>query len=273
MSRSKRELDAVARWKPGQKWYQPFMARVIIRLCRFFMTTLNSLDIERLEQFEALKHRQGRGLLTFSNHVSLFDDPILPPNFDLPRYEEIRWAATDAVNFFGSPLVAWFFTLGKGVPIVRGAGLDQSGFHFLRDRLREGQWVHIFPEGGRTRHPMALMTHPFKSGVGRLMAETQPIALPYYHYGMHEILPIGSKIPRLGKTVRLIFGDPIDCDERYLQGVIEQAEGAELSGPALWEALAARTYDTLRELELMVHPSAASTAVSPPAAGGVRHGD
>lgn len=263
MSRSKCELDAVARWKPGQKWYHPFMAGVIIRLCRFFMTTLNSLDIERLEQFEALKHRQGRGLLTFSNHVSLFDDPILPPNFDLPRYEEIRWAATDAVNFFGSPLVAWFFTSGKGVPIVRGAGLDQSGFHFLRDRLREGQWVHIFPEGGRTRHPMALMTHPFKSGVGRLMAETQPIALPYYHYGMHEILPIGSKIPRRGKAVRLIFGDPIDCDERYLQGITEQAEGAELSGPALWEALAARTYDTLRELELMVHPSAASTAVSP----------
>ena len=273
MSRSMRELDAVARWKPGQKWYHPFMAGVIIRLCRFFMTTLNSLDIERLEQFEALKHRQGRGLLTFSNHVSLFDDPILPPNFDLPRYEEIRWAATDAVNFFGSPLVAWFFTLGKGVPIVRGAGLDQSGFHFLRDRLREGQWVHIFPEGGRTRHPMALMTHPFKSGVGRLMAETQPIALPYYHYGMHEILPIGSKIPRRGKAVRLIFGDPIDCDERYLQGITEQSEGVELSGPALWEALAARTYDTLRELELMVHPSAASTAVSPPAAGGVPHGD
>jgi hypothetical protein len=78
---------------------------------------------------------------------------------------------------------------------------------------------------------------------------------------MHEILPIGSKIPRRGKAVRLIFGDPIDCDERYLQGITEQ--GAELSGPALWEALAARTYDTLRELELMVHPSAASTAVSP----------
>jgi hypothetical protein len=36
-----------------------------------------------------------------------------------------------------------------------------------------------------------------------------------------------------------------------------------LSGPALWEALAARTYDALRELELKVHPSAASTAVSP----------
>ena len=256
VSKVKREQDAVARWKPGQKWYHPLMAAVIIRLCQFFMTTMNSLDIEGVERFESLKLRRGRGLLTFSNHVSLFDDPILPPNFGLPRYEEIRWAATDAVNFFGSPLTAWFFTSGKGVPIVRGAGLDQPGFQFLRDRLREGQWVHIFPEGGRTRHPLALMTHPFKSGIGHLIAETQPIALPFYHYGMHEILPIGSKVPRIRKAVRLVFGNPIDCDERYLQGIKRQAEGADLSGPALWEALATRAYDALRELELLVHPSA-----------------
>ena len=256
MPKSNREQQAVARWNPDQKWYHPFMAAIVIRLCRFFMTTLNSLNIEGVEKFESLKHRQGRGLLTFSNHVSLFDDPLLPPNFGLPRYEEIRWTATDAVNFFGSPLTAWFFNLGKGVAIVRGAGLDQPGFHFLRDRLREGQWVHIFPEAGRTRHPLALMTHPFKPGVGHLMAETQPIALPFYHYGMHEILPIGSKLPRRGKAVRLAFGDPIDCDERYLQGIARQAEGAELSGPALWEVLTARTYDALRQLELLMHPSA-----------------
>ncbi len=144
----------------------------------------------------------------------------------------------------------------SGVPIVRGAGLDQPGFHFLLDRLREGQWVHIFTEGGRTRHPLALMSHPFKSGIGRLIVETQPIAIPFYHYGMHKVLPVGSKVPRRGKAVRLVFGDAIDCDERYLQGIARQSEGAELSGLALWEALAARTYDALRHLELTVHPSA-----------------
>jgi hypothetical protein len=72
---------------------------------------------------------------------------------------------------------------------------------------------------------------------------------------MHEVLPIGSKILRRGKAVRLVFGDPIDCDERYLQDVARQAEGAELSGPVLWETLADRAYDALRQLELLVHPS------------------
>jgi hypothetical protein len=75
---------------------------------------------------------------------------------------------------------------------------------------------------------------------------------------MHEILPIGSKILRRGKDVRLVFGDAIDCDERYLQDVARQGEGAELSGLALWETLAARTYDALRQVELLVHPSPAN---------------
>jgi monolysocardiolipin acyltransferase len=232
------------------------MAAVVIRLSKLLMTTFNSLDIEGLEKFEALKHRRGRGLLTFCNHVSLFDDPWLPPNFGLPPYREVRWTATDALNFFGSPFTAWFFNLGKGVAIVRGAGLDQPGFHFLRDRLREGEWVHIFPEAGRTRHPLALLTQPFKSGIGNLIAETQPIALPFYHYGMHEIMPIGSKFPRRGKAVRLRFGDPIDCDEPYLKGVRRAEEGMALSGPALWDALTDRTYDALRELELLINPNA-----------------
>ena len=93
MSMSKREQDALNRWKPGQKWYHPFVAAVVIRLSKFFLTTVNSLDIEGVEKFQSLNQRQGRGLLTFSNHVSLFDDPLLPPNFGLPRYEEIRWAS------------------------------------------------------------------------------------------------------------------------------------------------------------------------------------
>jgi hypothetical protein len=73
---------------------------------------------------------------------------------------------------------------------------------------------------------------------------------------MHEILPVGKKLPRIRKAVRLVIGDAIDCDERYLQGITRQADGPELSGPALWEALAARTYDALRRLELLVNPSA-----------------
>lgn len=256
MSTDRRESAAVARWKPGRRWYHPSLAFLVIRLSRFIMNTLNTLTIERLEVLHSLRERDGRGLLTFSNHVSLFDDPLLISNFNVTRYDDVRWVAADAINFFGSPFKAWLFTAGKAVPIARGSGLNQPGLAFVRDRLAEGAWVHIFPEGGRTRDPRALMTHPVKTGIGRLMAEAQPIALPFYHYGMHEVLPVGARLPRRGKSVRLVFGDPVDCSRAYIREVAPALEAGGAAGPPLWEALAERAYDALHRLETAVHPAA-----------------
>ena len=263
MSLEKREQAAVARWKPGRRWYYPLLAALVIRTSKFVMTSMNTLEIERMERFEQLRQDRGRGLLTYSNHVSLFDDPILVSNFSLPRYEEIRWTATDALNFFGSRPKAWLFTAGKGVPIVRGAGINQPGFRFLRDRLAEGEWVQIFPEGGRTRDPQALMGASFKAGIGRLMAEARPVILPFYHYGMHEVLPVGAKLPRRGRTVRLVFGEPVGCDEAYMRHAAARAGDPDLQGPPLWEALAAAAHDALRRLEIEVHPAAGAPAAQP----------
>ena len=260
MSLEKREQAAVARWKPGRRWYHPVVAALVIRTSKFVMTSMNTLEVEGMERFEQLCRDRSRGLLTYSNHVSLFDDPILVSNFSLPRYEEIRWTATDALNFFGSRPKAWLFTVGKGVPIVRGAGIQQAGFRFLRDRLAEGAWVQIFPEGGRTRDPQALMRDSFKAGIGRLMAEARPLVLPWYHYGMHEVLPVGAKLPRRGHTVRVVFGEPLDCDEAYVRRAAARAGDPDLQGPSLWEALAAAAHDALRSLELQVHPAAGQPA-------------
>lgn len=242
MTDTGREAAALARWRPGRRWYHPLMASLVIGTSRFVMTRMNRTEIERLDRFETLKERGGRGLLTFSNHTSLFDDPLIVSCFGLRDYSSIRWVGADALNFFGSPWKAWVFTAGRSVPIVRGAGLGQPGLRFLADRLLEGAWVHYFPEGGRTRDPNARMSHPFKPGMGFLMAEAKPVLLPFYHDGMHRVLPIGAKVPRRGQTVRVRFGEAIDCDDEYLRS----AGG---DSPALWEALAERAYVALRQME------------------------
>ena len=237
MSEFERERRAVKRWVPGVRWYHPAMAGVVIRTSRFVMTRMNRLKIDGVERFDALMKRGDRGLLTFSNHVSLFDDPLLVCNFGLPGYGEVRWVAADAINFFGSRPKAWLFTAGKAVPVIRGAGLKQTGFHFLASRLREGAWVHIFPEGGRTRDPGALMGDSFKPGIGNLIADTNPIVLPFYHYGMHEVLPVGAAVPRRGKTVRVLVGEAME-----FQGETP-------------EAITALCFDALQTLESRVHPA------------------
>jgi monolysocardiolipin acyltransferase len=251
------ERRAVARWQPARRWHHPLLATLVIATSRFITNTLNGLAIEGQERFEAVRDRGGRGLLTFSNHVSLFDDPLLPANFAPRRYEEIRWVAADAINFFGTASKAWLFTAGRCVPVVRGAGVGQPGYRFLGERLTEGSWVQIFPEGGRTRDPDALMTGPLKLGIGRLIAETAPLTLPFYHYGMHHVLPVGAKMPRRGHEIRLVFGETVDWTADRLRDAAHRPSGPPLEGQALWEALAGWAYHQLRHLEVEVNPAAA----------------
>lgn len=251
MALTRKEAKALARWRPAtNNLVNRTMTFICVNLSKFILTKMNSLEIQGVEKFEALKERAGRGLLTFSNHTGLFDDPLLPSNFPLGNYDEIRWVATDALNFFSTWPTAFVFSSGKGVPVARGAGFDQPGFDFLRDRLGEGHWVHIFPEGGRTRREDGRLKE-FKAGVGRLIAETNPIGLPFYHYGMHEVLPIGAKFPRWGKNVRLMFGDAIDFNKE-LVGQIAGTDEATQRGPGLWDALTGYTHEVLSNLERVV---------------------
>jgi monolysocardiolipin acyltransferase len=250
------ERAALARWKPGRRWYHPAMAWLVIRTSRFVMTRLNRLTIEGREHLASAREA-GRGLLTYSNHVSIFDDPLLVSCVVTGSYDSVRWVGADAINFFGSRPKSWLFTAGKSVPIVRGVGWDQPGMRFLAARLAAGGWVHLFPEGGRTRDPDGRMADEFKPGIGWLVAETRPLALPFYHYGMHRVLPVGSSRPRRGKPVTLRFGEPLDCGAGYLA----RLRGTdETNGPGLWRAIASDLHTRLTRLERAVRDSSGSQA-------------
>lgn len=204
------EAAAVDRWSPEPTLVRRLGTPLVVWTCRFLIERLNQLEMFNVEAFREA-HASNRPLLTFSNHTSLFDDPWLVATFAPTSWHDNRWCATDALNFFSHPLTASFFSFGRGVPIVRGAGLDQPGFDFLIERLNQGDWVHIFPEGGRSRDPEHLRT-PLKTGIGHLVRNSRPLLLPFHHTGMHRILPIGARWPRTGQQVRLAFGEVFDSD-------------------------------------------------------------
>src|SRR5688572_3652511 len=84
------------------------------------------------------------------------------------------------------------------------------------DRLCEGQWAHIFPEG-RVNQDEKLLR--FKWGLGRLISETHqrigitPIVLPIYIQGLDKSMPLGKiPFPRFFKDIKISAGDPIYCD-------------------------------------------------------------
>ena len=187
------------------------MTMMVVGLSRGIMG-LNRVVLHGAERFEQAR-RSERGLLTFSNHVSLFDDPLLTACFSRARFRDVRWIAADALNFFGDPLRAALFNTGRAVPIVRGVGVEQPGMRFLTQRLRAGDWVHVFPEGGRTRDPQADLRRPFKQGMAHLIHSAHPLLLPFRHRGMHDVLPIGARLPRTGRPVDVRFGAITDSRE------------------------------------------------------------
>ena len=144
-------------WRPDQKWYHPFLCSSVVRLSQYILGKKNHLVFHGRERWDELfsnnqwRDSGGRGLLSFSNHVSLFDDPLLVSNLGSTKINDVRWIAADHKNFFGNNIKGIVYSGGRCVPIIRGGGLEQPGFDFLVERLQMGEWVHIFPEGGRSR--------------------------------------------------------------------------------------------------------------------------
>ena len=270
-------------------------------------------DIEGREQLEAALERRartGRGLVTISNHQSLFDDPIVlcqlaralpftveskvwwstpcecnfrpcggsPKDrfvryfsdvanmvfFERPGknghgirrvedYVEVlrrrvdpatmeRFAAAAAADGLG--LEAWlgrFVTPGDG---PRLAALNQAGMVESLARVETGDWLHFFPEGGRSR---TLQLRAPKRGVGKVLYHCPDVdVIPICFYGMHDVLPVDSFVPRPLRRVAVTVGEPVPASRiAPLRAPRPSPETFEAVVAAAWESVVALRPRTL----------------------------
>lgn len=123
----------------------------------FLQTVLDdrttSLMLPENDQTQQKERR--RGMITVSNHRSLFDDPgvvscLLPLHIAIqPRYN--RWGICSQEYCFNPALpglVKGYIGAGQVLPIHRGGGIDQTLLCNFAYRLAQGGWCHVFPEGG-----------------------------------------------------------------------------------------------------------------------------
>lgn len=260
--------EAIKHWIPDQQWYSSTVCASVVNLSKLLLGRLNHLSFEGRERWDALFSegaridREGvkRGLLSFSNHVSLFDDPLLVSNLGETAFEQVRWIAADHINFFGNRLKGVLYSCGKCVPIIRGGGLKQPGFDFLIERLKLGDWVHLFPEGGRSREEDHRLQLPLKVGIGKLICEAQPVLMPFYHYGMQDVLPIGKSVPRLAKRVIVRFGEAQNADLDWFTrlGISHEMKDKESAPQEVqreaWGRVTEWVRDELLSLEKITHP-------------------
>ncbi|GMN43909.1 hypothetical protein TIFTF001_013105 [Ficus carica] len=227
---------------------------VIGNVCHVFMNGLNRIQVYGVEKLhEALLHRpKGKSLLTVSNHVASMDDPLviaalLPPRVLLDA-QNLRWTLCATDRCFKNPVTSAFFRSVKVLPVSRGDGIYQKGMDMAISKLNRGGWVHVFPEGSRSRDGGKTMGSS-KRGVGRLVldADNIPIVVPFVHTGMQEIMPIGANLPRIGKMVTVLIGDPIHFDDLL---DAEEAKG-EFTG-RLYDVVASRIGHRLHDLKVQV---------------------
>lgn len=228
-------------------------------VCHVFMNGLNRVQVHGLEKLhDALLNRpKNKPLITVSNHVASMDDPLviaslLPPRVLLDA-QNLRWTLCASDRCFSNPVTSGFFRSVKVLPVARGDGIYQKGMDMAISKLNRGGWVHIFPEGSRSRDG-GKTVRSSKRGVGRLVldADNIPMVLPFVHTGMQDVMPVGATFPRIGKTVTVVVGDPINFDDLLDEEVTE-----DVSRGKLYDAVASRIGKRLLELKVQVDRLAA----------------
>ena len=236
-------------WDPNPHWYTPLVVYTVISISKLIMQVLNKVEIINREEILNLSERNNRALITFSNHVSLFDDPFLIACFGPISVVSQRHIAADAQNFFSKKLTGLIFSQGKCIPIVRGAGMQQPGFDYLKKILSEGGWVHIFPEGTRNRKPEEGLQSNFTHGMAHLILSSKPIVLPFYHHGMEKILPVGGRFPRAGNSIRVVFGNKFDLNDENLRNIFGDTVFDPSQNRDSIQKITDWSYKVLKELE------------------------
>uniref|UniRef100_A0A182JW52 Tafazzin n=1 Tax=Anopheles christyi TaxID=43041 RepID=A0A182JW52_9DIPT len=220
--------------RPNRLWH--IASTGVIGLVGFFskiiIVWLNKARVHNIDVLEnALEHRpKGKSLLTVSNHHSCFDDPGIWGLLKLRNVcnkNVIRWSMAAHDICFTCKAHSLFFMYGKCIPVVRGGGVYQPAVDLCIEKLKLGDWVHVFPEG---KVNMTKEDLRFKWGVGRIIYETPdpPIIIPIWHIGMDDVLP--NEPPyyiRMGKKLTYNFGNPIDLSalmERLRSSPVSEEE-------------------------------------------------
>ena len=142
------------------------------------------------------------GVLVVSNHQSNFDPIII----GLACRRRMNYLARDTL--FGFAPFRWLCHSLDAIEIdIEGTGL--SGFKETLRRLKRGEMVLIFPEGGRTCDGEVA---PFKPGFCSLARRSKVKILPAAIEGAFHSWPHTRLLP-WPTTIHIHLGEPLEADQ------------------------------------------------------------
>lgn len=141
---------------------------------------------------------QGAFILA-SNHTSYFDPPILAAGCYCRR---LNFLAKE--ELFSHRLFGWYIRQLGAFPIKR-EGSDISAIKEAIKRIRKGQPMVIFPEGGRSKDGTLREGLP---GIALLASREHIPVVPAFISGAHTAMASGLRQPRFNK-ISVRFGKPL----------------------------------------------------------------
>lgn len=175
---------------------------------QIFFRVLNRLEVEgRPERF-------CKSTVFYANHRSFVDPFVILFGCRLLRPLDCFLGRSPAVwsIAWGEHLRGWRRHLIKPARIICYAlkpGTLERVVSEASAALNQGENILIFPEGEIHSGNSPTDLAPFAKGLAWLAenykVNLQPVAL----LGTGELLPPGSFLPRIGRKVKVVFGDPI----------------------------------------------------------------
>src|SRR4029077_15833891 len=177
-------------------------SRAIEHRIRLWATILvKAAGIDLHSEGTELVDRHQRYILV-ANHHSYFDIPCVFVAIPQP----IRFMAK--VSLFKIPIFGWALGRSGFIPIDRkNRRTAVKSFDLAAERIRKGNTIVIFPEGGRSR---AREVRPFQRGAFLLAIKAQMPMMPIAVDGTFDVFPVGAKRITPGK-VTVKAGEMIDC--------------------------------------------------------------
>jgi 1-acyl-sn-glycerol-3-phosphate acyltransferase len=154
---------------------------------------------------------QGPAILA-SNHLSASDSLFLP--VVAPR-EITFWAKAEyfAGEGLKGRLTAAVMRGIRQIPIERGNGRAAlTALEIALAVLKDGGLFGIYPEGTRSPDGRMYRGH---TGIARIVLEAGVPVIPVAMIGTDRVQPIGTPMPRLGHTLGVRVGAPLDYSGHF----------------------------------------------------------